>query len=272
MYEMFNKKISIIGHSMGNFQIMYNLWDMDQEKKDKKILRYFAIAPPFIGTPKVPMDLLGMERDLFFDMIVFSLGIKPELFKKTIPTNPATYLLSVNRFFAVHKDAPWMKALLLRALQELQNVKEYSKGSIMDLFPQGHYNCTPGFKRDSSCKSLVSEIWDMGSVEGMEINPDTIEDILSMYSYAEYSPLMAAKFKNEQFDHMENPGVQVNIIYSGMIPSLSKIHYNNNPRSETLEDRFMDPDKTETLLGDGTVMAASAIAPGIKWAWEFENG
>jgi hypothetical protein len=139
-----------------------------------KILRYFAIAPPFLGTPKVAMDLIGMEKGMFIDMIFFSLGIKPELFKKTIPTNPATYFLSVSRFFRVHREAPWMGALLLRAKEEAENKREYTKNSIMDLFPDASVTCTPGFKRDSSCKSLISEMWDIGSVEGLEINPDTI--------------------------------------------------------------------------------------------------
>lgn len=104
MYGIFSKKITLIAHSMGNYQVLNNLWKMNQEKKDKKILRYFAIAPPYVGTTKVPLDLVGMDETLSLDLILFKFGITPKLFEKTIPTNPSTYQLSMGRFFRVHKD------------------------------------------------------------------------------------------------------------------------------------------------------------------------
>ena len=71
---------------------------------------------------------------------------------------------------------------------------------------------------------------------------------------------------------MANPGVQVNIIFAGMLPTLSKIFFDKDPRSETLQNRFAEPEKIETEMGDGTVLVSSAISPGIKWAWEFKKG
>lgn len=108
-------------------------------------------------------------------------------------------------------------------------------------------------------------------MKNYELNPDTIEDILTIFSYFEASPVMLSTFKLESFEKMENPGVQVNIIYAGMLPTLSKVFFDKDPRSETLQNRFAEPDKIETQMGDGTVLVSSAISPGIKWAWEYQK-
>jgi hypothetical protein len=34
---------------------------MSQEKKDEKVARYFAMAPPFLGAPEASMGPLGMD-------------------------------------------------------------------------------------------------------------------------------------------------------------------------------------------------------------------
>lgn len=109
-------------------------------------------------------------------------------------------------------------------------------------------------------------------MKNLEINPDTLEDVLTIFSYSEHSPLMLKTFTLESFELMENPAVQVNIIYSGMLPTLSKINFKKDPRGQTMQNRFAEPDETEMQMGDGTVLVSSAISPGIKWAWEFKNG
>ena len=112
----------------------------------------------------------------------------------------------------------------------------------------------------------------MGTVKGLELNPDTLEDILTIFGYFESSQVMLSSFRMESLDRMDNPGVQVNIIYSGMLPTLSKVFFTANPRAQTLQNRFAEPDKIESQMGDGTVLVSSAISPGVKWAWEFSGG
>jgi hypothetical protein len=70
---------------------------------------------------------------------------------------------------------------------------------------------------------------------------------------------------------MKNPGVQTTIVYANILPTDAKMSYFENPRSLTLHDEFYMPDSFEYELGDGTVVTTSAIAPGIKWAWEHDN-
>lgn len=50
MYKLTGKKVSIIGHSMGNLNILYNLHHLDKIFKKKYVRNYMAIAPPFLGS------------------------------------------------------------------------------------------------------------------------------------------------------------------------------------------------------------------------------
>jgi len=75
MYDIFGKKVTIMAHSMGNYQVLNNLWKMTAEKKNEKVKRYFAIAPPFVGTTKVPFHLIGMDDTLSLDVYLFKIGI-----------------------------------------------------------------------------------------------------------------------------------------------------------------------------------------------------
>lgn len=45
------KKITIVGHSMGNINIYHNLLNIDHKNKDELVERWIAIAPPFMGGP-----------------------------------------------------------------------------------------------------------------------------------------------------------------------------------------------------------------------------
>jgi hypothetical protein len=94
----------------------------------------------------------------------------------------------MGRFFRVHRNKPWMKQMLNRIKEERALNQTITKNTIMDIFPEPSRTCTPGFKkRDQKCTTLLYEIWDLGMVKDIEINPDTIEDVLDLYSYHELS-------------------------------------------------------------------------------------
>ena len=51
MAEISQKKIILVAHSIGNMNLMNQLGLAEQSFVDRYILRYFAIAPPYIGAP-----------------------------------------------------------------------------------------------------------------------------------------------------------------------------------------------------------------------------
>lgn len=75
MHKLTKKKVSIIGHSLGNLNILYNLHHLDKEFKKKHVRNYMAIAPPFLGSYKSAKYLLAATKDFTYGGI---LGFKYE--------------------------------------------------------------------------------------------------------------------------------------------------------------------------------------------------
>lgn len=272
MQYIVSKKVTIIAHSMGNYQVLNMLWKKDQAWRDDKVARYIAIAPPFIGATRAFAHPLGMDNKLEANVKLTKVGMTAQVFGKTVGIYPSDFQLQPRRFFRIHRDKKWMKDMLNRVK------KERSRGSleyenIMDIFPSySLVECVKYFKfRQNGCFTGLSEMWDMGKLENFEINPDTAEQLFEAFSYNPKAEIMRRWAYDQRFEEQINPGVQTTIIYTNLLPTDSKIFYNDNPKSQTLMDEFYMPDVTEFELGDSTVLTTSMVAPGIKWAYEFNQ-
>lgn len=270
LFEVANKKVSIIAHSMGNYQVAANIWKMSQENRDKLIARYISIAPPFLGSARASMHPLTSEIALGADAKFLKLGITAKMFMKTLGNAMSDYELMVKRFFNNHRNESWMKAALMRMKEERER-KEITKGTIMDLFPDWKSECIKEVRRRlSNCFTGIYEMWDIGTVDGKEFNPTTAKQLFETYSYNEHASQIYDYVSARKFNSMDNLGVQTNIIYSNILKTISRVIIDKDPRSQTLKGEFYEPDLVNYELGDGTVSTTSAIMPGIKWASEFD--
>jgi len=66
MYRISGKKVSFVAHSMGNMNMLNMMRTISQEKKDKMIKRYFALAPPYLGAPVTFSMLIGGSDQYYF--------------------------------------------------------------------------------------------------------------------------------------------------------------------------------------------------------------
>lgn len=273
MVEIFGKEITVVAHSMGNLYAMDSYWKMPDKVK-RLVARHIALAPPFLGAPRAYMHPLGLDDALAANLQFFAVGVTPEIFKQTISTFPSDYELMVTKFFRYHQKKEWMEAIKTRIEEENTfSDKGATNGTIMDIFPDWTSNCVTGISgKNSRCETGLFDLWESGTVAGFELNPDTAYELFQVYSYSTFAPgLFTYAMENNNFHEMPNPGVQMNIVYSNFLDTISKIHYNNNPLPKTRRNILYKPDVVETRFGDGTVLTVSAIAPGIKWAWEFEQ-
>ena len=215
------------------------------------------------------------------DLGLFKLGITSDIFLKTLPFYQGNSQLAIKRFFKLHFHEPWMTPFLNRLEQERLFLKtgkiSYPEPSnlqgVMGIFPPLNMNCIPGFKyRNKACLTGIGYLWDSGTILGKRMNPDTFSDLLEIYSPLKDISDIYDDAQDSRFDVMGNPGVQTNIVYSNMIPTVAKIHYNNDPKTKTASGRFYFPDGHEEGLGDGMVPTASSLGPAIKWADQFRRG
>ena len=69
---MTGKKVTIVAHSMGNLNVLYNLGRMPRDLKRKMISNYVALAPPYLGSYKATKTLaMGNDEYLYKGTIGF---------------------------------------------------------------------------------------------------------------------------------------------------------------------------------------------------------
>lgn len=272
LHEITGKKVIIAAHSMGNFQTAHNLWKMSQEKRDEKIARYFAMAPPFLGAPEASLGPFGMDNSFAKRISHIDLGLTASMFKHSIAGFPSTYELQLHRFFRVHQDSEFMKIIMERVQAEKKNEHTKQSNFFNDFFPDAKEVCSPGFKErdDDTCKTGIRETWKVGTLLGMPITPDTMAELYEVYSYNPKAHKMRQSAEDTRFDSMINLGVQTNILYSNHMNSKNILTYKEDPRTRTTFEEFYVPE-IEYTQGDATVVTTSAIMPGVKWAYEFSK-
>lgn len=298
LYALTGKKVMLVAHSMGNLNVQFNLWKMSQQDKDQFIARYVALAGPVLGAPESTMGPLGMNNFLeILNTPYISLGVTAGMFRSVIAKYPSTFQLCVKRFFRENLAEPWMKMLLQRAKEETEGTELTDKQNIINrIFPDTKETCNRGFtgRKSDKCVGYFYDLFDLGEITDNngkihQINPDTSANIFGSFSYDDMSPLIYKYSEDKLFDKQENLGVQTNIVFSSHFPTRYKMFYKEVPLNKTLVNEYFKlneiesnfdevdkdghPIKGDVLYkpGDKSVLTSSAISPGIKWAYEFDQ-
>lgn len=271
MFEMTGKKVVLIGHSFGNQQILNFLWITPQSEKDKKIARYIGMGPPLSGTVKALPTFLGMDGQFGFGFSNVRVGLDANFFAQAGFTFEGLMNLAPYGHYNQFKSKPFFKAILEKIEAEKKGV-DMRKGTIMDLFPSITEECAIGFKnKDDQCRLHMTDMKDYGTLMGKPITSDNLGQILTDYSYSEHAGSVFRVATDPRLTTLPNPGVQTSLVYSNVLDSLDKIHYQKNPREETGRTKQpYDPEVQVSTLGDGAVTSSSALVAGIKWADEFK--
>ena len=77
--------------------------------------------------------------------------------------------------------------------------------------------------------------------------------------------------RDARFETLENPGVEVSIIYSNHKKTESTIYYKKRTKDRTMKHKLALPKKIIYNMGDGTLLTTSSVFPGLKWADDFNK-
>lgn len=277
MNQVTGKKVSIVAHSFGNLNTLNVLSKMSQEKKDRLIKRYMAIAPPYLGSPGVWNMMIGGSNEYS----VLHMGITFWVMKRTLATFQGGFDLIPRNSWSMHKNEPWLQSIRKRVADEKGTP---FTGSVSDaddivkkLLPPISSRCYPNTwsGRSVYCDTGMEEFFNMGSIKGQTVHVDNMLESLKSYSYsATPAKLFELDRANTEYSKLANPGVETVLIYSTIKQTPREFHYNDDPRKYTVADdsTFLTPDRQLTGNGDGTVLATSVLYPGFKWAYEFMKG
>lgn len=165
-----------------------------------------------------------------------------------------------------------MKDMMRRVKEETEGLP-LTKGTVMDIFPDYKETCNPGFKtRTANCFTGIEEMWNIGSVEGEQFNPSNAGSKYEKFSFLRGEAAKIYKLTRDQrMATLQNPGIQVNIIYSNVLKTEKAIHYKKSPVPDVDANKFVEPDQTDYQYGDNSVTTTSAIVPGIKWADDYRR-
>lgn len=75
MHKINGKKSIIFGHSLGNLHILQALSNIKFEDKELKIQEIISISPPYAGSSKGLVSLLGGDKEYVHKIFGFDVGI-----------------------------------------------------------------------------------------------------------------------------------------------------------------------------------------------------
>ena len=275
MSDMVGKEVAVVAHSYGNFQAYHNLLLLKERNKEHKVLRYFAMAPPYLGTVTCAWRSWASTNKFFFDLGLLKLGATAEIARDAIAFSGGNYDLIPKTHFTKFKHADWVKAIKLRIKHENGEDIDKKNHKVFDIFPKPTERCfDEKYKsiRNTSCTTGLYEIHDLGEVNGDDVDVDNLGEIITKYgAYPFLGEIYEQKSTDNRFNEYKNTGVQTNIIYISLTKTHSKVYFDQDPKPRSKANKFYMPDRVETEAGDGALTSSSALTPGIKWALEFEE-
>ena len=278
MAAISGKKVSIAAHSMGNINMMNVLKGLTPEERENWIQTYFALAPPFIGSPKTWSMLIGSGGGYSEGLVSMDF----ETFSKTVVTYPSIFDLMPRNTWNLFKNTDWLKSIQNRISLEHGSKPAHAltpqQDIVSQIFPAPTEKCFSQVytaRGDDKCKTFLDDFSYFGSINGQAVNANTIEASLKKYSY---NPIAAELFNQEDrrydYDLVENPKVPTVIIYSGLVETAKEFVWKSDPTviTKSSNPRFVEPDSVKNNIGDNQVIITSSLAPGLKWAAEFNAG
>lgn len=185
--------------------------------------------------------------------------------------------------FIRFRNEPWMVELLQRMEADaefLRSGKFPTSNVPLPWFPTPNSKCGADFTdRPNNCLLLMSDLKDhFLKVEGKTYDAQeaSLKAAISENIEAGAAKTLLSfvdETKRPKAINVEHPGVPVVILYGAHTKGPYQLTYNRNPRTVVTETQdFYFPEEISTTVGDGTVVASSAMAPGVKWVWEHHNG
>lgn len=140
----------------------------------------------------------------------------------------------------------------------------------MDIFPQPTENCNLGFEsRDKKCKFDFFDMSRIGKIKSgssyEEVDSYNMAEIMKKFGIGYHEEKFWNENIDKRWDTLPNLGVQTNIVFSTTVPTKKFFTFTSDPRPETDKLNIVTPDWIRGY-GDGSVLASSALIPGIKWA------
>lgn len=269
IYEITGKKVVILGHSLGNLNILHQLNLLDQSVKDSQIKNWVAIAPPLFGAMESTKILLGGD-DAHHYLHYF--GLKFSASAYSLGSSACIYELALKNMYKMFEGQQWFDWVEKRLQYENGEIPHSQSGMLF--WPSLKQSCSPDTFTffDKRCFSGLEDMRKRPSVivDKKKYYLDNNHKLMSDWPLLDYSADYMKTFKNEEFNQMTNPGVQTFVLFLRTFKTINQIEY-PEPITKYTKNNEFPLYSTNYSYGDGRVPTNSYLIPFIKWAYEFEN-
>ena len=270
LYQLSNKKVVILGHSMGNMNIKHQLDKLSTLQKDTMVKIWLAAGPPFLGSIKMQKTLISGNDDFTYLRSLIGLKLKPGI--EGMNNIQTAYVLIAKDPFTLYKGQPWFEAVGNRTKYE-DNKLGYNQSGF-NFLPETSESCSPK-AFNTYFPNCTLGLYDTSEQPYVQILSETFKLSETQKLFEKWNTTEnAIRFLNHNHDEeylkFDNPGVPMVLLMLRTSPTLRTLTYNVNITQFIAQNVFYYP-ATQTYYGDGTVPAYSQVIPVLKWAWEFEN-
>lgn len=268
--EITGKKVSIISHSFGGVNTLYQLNRMSTEYKKSAIKVWINIAAPFLGSTKGYRTIIsGNEQFSFLDH-KFGLHLKASL--EASSSSVGTFLLLSPDPFTLYKDQKWFRSIEKR-MQYEQGLIPFESTDLQFL-PKIESVCSPGsfYPLDPRC---LFGIYDTSADYMVKIADDEyklteLREMVTKWNITANAVELADITKDALPLELKNPEVPILSINLRSLPTARRYTYGPDLRKFVEEDKYYIPEIVNGM-GDGSVPAFSQFIPLFKWAKEFDD-
>ena len=237
-----------------------------------QVARIIAVSPPFLGQVSVMNLLLSKTLTPRQSALSKHLSLNEVELANLLTYFPSTYEKLPKKIMQYEASERWLQDMLSRISNERNRINVTSS-QLMSIFPNWVNDCFSASyvnSRSSECFTGLYYTGPLGLIQKMELNVDTLRDVLLVKSFNVYAQNFSMSFYSVFHQVYTNPGVQINVIYNSMASTPSKIFYQKNPNSALSRNLTFERFGMEYELGDGsTTTTTSSIANAIKWASEY---
>lgn len=272
------KRTTIIAHSMGNLNVLYNLSKMTQEQKDSLIFNYVALNPPYLGAPKVVQVMVGGNIEFYFNSHKFEIGLRfKDNFYQT-SNQISLYEMMPKDFRSLYAATDQLKTDVLQRINKRINYEKNQnipfEESGIPFWPKKTENCYA--VKNSKC-SIGLYNPEEEAIINFEGNPKSsyklsqIQELLLRKNHTNTLTLEMYKkvSKNNEMAYYI-PGVPVFLVFVNTIKTEKSFTFEKDFDQKIKNEEFPTYSFEETS-GDGTVPTYSQIVPPLKWAFHYQN-
>ena len=264
-----NKKVVILGLSLGTLNIYYQLTKMSIDEKDRLIKNWVSLGLPTFGVSEGQSDILSGTDYLVFLKGLF--GLKADASIIFTNNQQSVYEMLAFDYHDTFKGQRWFKAFNDRIAYEKGEVDFQNSGFAF--LPKKDEICSPAQfefapqcflgisnSQDTPVADVLGDIFYVNQTRELLKTWNSTEHVLSFYDHIRYKPV----------EKLPNPGVALVAFVLRSQKTVSYLKFKEDVRVAIKRRRYPKYDKV-FVDGDGTVNVNSLMGGLLKWAFEFDD-